>query len=128
MYEVKSEDFKELENAIREYREGADRKITEYLHTKGYTVLSNSIQNLIPVSNRRKKHAKNQKVLQDKFKNSVLSVTIGAKSSFNYLYFPDDGSNTKNHAGNKHFFLEGIEKEELQIINDLLEELSFKEE
>lgn len=128
IYELKSKDIEELETAIKNYRENADRKITNYLHSTGYDILSLSIQNLIPVSNRHKKHARNQKALMDREKKSELEVTVGTVSNYHYLYFPDDGTNTKTHVGNKHFFLDGAVLKEPEIINDLLEELSFKEE
>ena len=39
----------------------------------------------------------------------MLSVTIKTVNAYNYLYFPDDGSNTKKHAGNQQFMASGAE-------------------
>lgn len=41
--------------------------------------------------------------------HGMLSVTIKTVSTYNYLYFPDDGSNTKKLAGNQQFMASGAE-------------------
>lgn len=38
-----------------------------------------------------------------------LAVTVRSRSRFHYLYFPDDGSNTRRHAGGQHFMERGAE-------------------
>jgi len=40
----------------------------------------------------------------------MLAVTIKSKTAYNYLYFPDDGTNTIRHAGNQQFFQRGAEE------------------
>ena len=124
-FELDARSIEILENTIKEYQQGAEEKITDYLHGKGYEILSNSIQNLIPVSKRKKKHARNYKALRDRKKHSILAVIVGTTSRFDYLYFPDDGSNTLHHAGEQHFFERGVEKEEENVVNGILDALKF---
>ena len=82
---------------------------------------------MIPVSDRKKKHAKNSAALMDRQKGSRLAVTVGTRSKFHYLYFPDDGTNTKHHAGKQHFFERGVEAQEENVINGILDALKFKD-
>ena len=126
-YELNADSIDVLERAIKEYQQGAEDKITGYLHDKGYQTLSNSIQSMIPVSDRKKKHAKNSAALMDRQKGSRLAVTVGTRSKFHYLYFPDDGTNTKHHAGKQHFFERGVEAQEENVINGILDALKFKD-
>ena len=49
--------------------------------------------------------------------NETLAVTIRSRPAYNYLYFPDDGSNTLRHAGGQHFFQSGAEESADQIID-----------
>lgn len=127
IFELNADSIEVLEKTIKEYQEGAEEKITNYLHGKGYEILSDSIQTLIPVSDRKKRHARNSAALQDRVKGSNLSVTVGTKSKYHYLYFPDDGSNTIHHVGNQHFFEKGAERKEENVINGILDALKFKE-
>lgn len=136
LYEINSDSVDALYSAMKRYGAGASKKVTEYLHGKGYEVLSSSIQKAIPVSDdlskhgkkQPKGHARNLQALGDRDKGSNLSVIIGTKSRWNYLYFPDDGSNTVHHAGNQQFFKAGVERKETEVINDLLDILSFRME
>lgn len=38
-----------------------------------------------------------------------LAVTVAAEGAYRYLYFPDDGSSSRRHAGNQQFFKRGGE-------------------
>jgi predicted small lipoprotein YifL len=49
--------------------------------------------------------------------NGPLSVTIAARGRYGYLYFPDDGTNTKRHAGNQQFMMRGAENATAQIVD-----------
>ena len=46
-----------------------------------------------------------------------LAVTIKTKPKYDYLYFPDDGSNTRRHVGNQQFMRRGAEKSRDRIID-----------
>lgn len=36
-------------------------------------------------------------------------MTVSTTAKFRYLYFPDDGGNTKRHAGDQHFMFRGAQ-------------------
>ncbi len=120
---------KELEETIKQYQEGAEEKINKYLHGKGYGVLDDSIHNAMPESGRewrgKKKQAKSAKSLQDKNKSEKLAVTIRATTAYGYLYFPNDGGNTKKHNGNQQFFEKGVEAKSEEVVNDMIELLKI---
>ena len=133
-YEIKTESLEKLWKGLNGFSSTAANEINTYLHGAGYTLFSKSIEDLIPVSDRKKKHAKYSNALQDRLKSSRsrgggfenLSVTIGSKTKYDYLYFPDDGSNTVHHAGNQHFFDRGIERKEDEAVDEMLDRITFQ--
>lgn len=53
-----------------------------------------------------------------------LTLIVRTNRKFGYLYFPDDGSNTKRHAGNQQFMMRGMEKSTDAIIERCLAALT----
>lgn len=130
-YNLDYESVKQLEDAIKNYHEHADEKITQYLHGKGYEKFEKAIKNAMPESGRKwkkkKRAAKTAASLQDKNTSENLAVTIRAKTAYGYLYFPDDGSNTIHHRGNQRFLKKGVEIESHEVVNDMIEMLTTLE-
>lgn len=110
---------------VKGYRGNAEKTITDYLHGKGYEQLEGSIRRLMPVSDRNKEHAKDGRSLRDREAGSNLSVTVGTTSKYHYLYFPDDGTKTMRHRGERFFFFQGAKDEEKNIIDGILEKMKF---
>ena len=54
----------------------------------------------------------------------ILTVTIAARGRYHYLYFPDDGSNTRRHVGNQEFMRRGAEAAAGKIIDICLGRLA----
>ena len=112
-------EFERLQNAIKNFPGDAEQIINEVLHGEGSQLIQDSIRNLMPVSGRewkgKKPAAKEAKSLTDMKGN--LFVTVKTTSNYNYLYFPDDGTNTRKHAGNQQFFLKGAEEQQETIID-----------
>ena len=127
-FSIDAEDIDVLYDTIKQYPKNAEEKINKYLHGKGYERMEKSIHNAIPVSDRRKSHARNASPLRDKEVSSNLSVTISTKTKYHYLYFPDDGTNTIHHAGEKYFFYGGVERETENVMNEMLEAIRFEKE
>ena len=46
-----------------------------------------------------------------------LAVTIAARGKYHYLYFPDDGSNTRRHRGGQEFMRRGAEASASHVID-----------
>lgn len=113
-------DLDKLEEAILQSREKAGPVIDSVLHSEGAELIKESIAGLLPSSGRswRGKGAPASAVMPGKFSqdNGNLSVTIAARGKYHYLYFPDDGSNTKRHAGNQQFMMRGAENASDRIV------------
>lgn len=118
IYEMSVEEAEKLANAMKAVPEVAEAAINKVLHGEASVLLQNSIKNLMPRSGRnwsgKRREAKAADSLQEKPDNLKISITT--KTAYNYLYFPDDGSTTKRHAGNQHFFRKGVEINEARIV------------
>lgn len=119
VFELDASALDSLQQAMKEYTGNTEDAVNEILHEQAGPMIQESIRNLIPVSGRtwkgKKKAAKSANSL--KTINSNLAVTITTTSNYQYLYFPNDGTSTKNHVGNKQFFAKGTEKVTDEIIN-----------
>ena len=115
-------DYSEIDSlttAMQQYGEGALREINDVLHGEGGAKIKEAIQLLIPASGRTWKGKKAPASVANSLQqvnNEQLAVTIKSRSAYNYLYFPDDGSNTLHHAGGQHFMQQGAEDTADQII------------
>ncbi len=127
--EVDYGEWEALEEAMKAYEGDVEKKVNGYLHGKGYEAFEKAIRNAMPQSDRKGKtrHAKTSKSIQDKYPSANLTLTIASKKPFGYLYFPNDGSNTKHHYGNQQFFERGVEQKTNQVIEDMVELLQFEE-
>lgn len=115
--------FDRLKQAMSRYSGYAGREIDDVLHNEGGKLINDEIMRLLPASGRtwqgKAPAAKNtQPFIQE---NDSLSVTIKTKSAYNYLYFPDDGTNTRRHVGYKgkprEFMLTGAENQTAKILD-----------
>ena len=127
-YDIMALDVKDLEileASIKAYGEGAEGIINSVLHDFGGKRIKGEIQQLLPVSGRTWRGKKAAAKSVDPFITigSNLSVTISTKSGYGYLYFPDDGSSTRNHVGNQQFMRRGAERATDSIIERCLAEL-----
>lgn len=121
-FTLDASEFDRLQESIQQYEgDHAGRLIDEVLHGEGAELIKQQITPLIPASGRTwaKKGAPASIAMPRKFSqdNGPLSVTIAARGKYHYLYFPDDGSNTRRHAGNQHFFQRGAEESAQRIID-----------
>ena len=118
-------EFNRLEQALKGYEGNAEETINSVLHNEGGLLIQEEIKRLMPVSGRqwkgKKPSAKTAKSLTIETGN--LSVTVRTTKNYHYLYFPDDGTNTINHAGNQQFFLRGGENKQSEIIDLCIERL-----
>lgn len=121
--------FEILQRAMQLYGENAGREIDNVLHNEGGKLIQEEIMRLLPESGRKWKGKKTAAKRTQPFKqhNDSLSVTIASKTAYNYLYFPDDGTNTKHHIGYKgrprEFMYKGAENQTGKIIDRCIERL-----
>lgn len=115
---------------LYEFMDGAEQRVgpmvDSYLRDQGAESIEREISARLPESGRRwrrkKTAAKKAKPFQRKF--SPLAVTISSKTAYHYLYFPDDGSNTKRHHGGQHFMFHGAEKAGSTILEGIQAQLA----
>ncbi len=120
-FELNYDDLDELTEKIDQYGAEAYKTINDVIHGEGARLIRNDIALLIPSSGRSWK-GKGRSAAQAmpgsfKQKDETLSVTIAARGKWRYLYFPDDGSNTKRHQGNQHFMLRGTENASSKVVD-----------
>lgn len=130
LLELDAAEFDRLTEAMQAYEGDTENRINKVLHDEAGKLISDGIQRLLPVSGRKpwggtkpkKRAARNtQPFTQD---NGNLSVTVRTKYNYHYLYFPDDGSNTKRHVGNLHFMNRGAESKEREIVDRCIASLT----
>lgn len=111
--------------AIMNYGEGAESAINRTLEEFAAPLVEENITRILPVSGRvwkgKKRAAKFAKPFVRQMVN--LGFIIRTKSAYNYLYFPDDGSSTRKHVGNKQFMIKGTEMSVNSIIDRCIADL-----
>lgn len=110
MYKIEGEELGYLQEAMAAYKGDVEKEVNAVLHNEGGQLIKNAVQRLIPVSdvkpwNGKPKHARDAQSL--KIVPYNLAVKVTTKGSYGYLYFPDDGTNTRRHVGNQQFFKKG---------------------
>lgn len=106
MFKIEFAEVEKLQQAMQEYVGNTEEAINDVLHNYAGDRVQVDILRLMPVSNKtRGTHAKHSKSLRNVFGN--LSVTVTTSGKYSYLYFPDDGTNTRRHVGNQQFFARG---------------------
>ena len=127
-FKLDATELDQLVQAMTEYEGKAGPVIDEVFHGPGAELIKENIAMLLPSSGRdwRGKGAAASAAMPARFSqdNDSLGVTIAARGKYGYLYFPDDGSNTKNHAGNQQFMMRGAENASTQIIDLCLGKLT----
>lgn len=117
-----------LQEAMKAYQGEVEPTINEVLHNQGGELISESVRRLIPVSGKhwrgKAPAAKSGKSLQNV--NENLAVTVKNSKRYGYLYFPNDGSNTRRHVGNQQFFEKGGEAVRDEIIERCITALTNK--
>lgn len=120
-FTLDASEFEQLQDAMSQYEGAAGPIIDEVLHGQGADLIKSKITMLLPSSGRnwKGKGAAASAAMPARFSqdNDSLSVTIAARGKYHYLYFPDDGSNTKKHAGNQQFMMHGAEDASSEIID-----------
>lgn len=127
-FTLNADEFDRVQEAIKKFPGNAEKAINEVLHGQGAELIEARIRKYMPVSDKKKgSHAVDAKSLTPVGSN--LAVTIKSTNKYHYLYFPDDGTNTRRHVGNQQFFLRGAEDESGAIVDILTEKLtqSFEE-
>lgn len=129
-YKLDGRELDAVQNMMEHYGETAERTINDVLHHEGAEEIQENIYRILPVSGRkwRKKHRAAVVARPLRHYDEMLAVTVVARGTYHYLYFPDDGSNTHRHVGNQQFMRRGAEASVGKIIDICVGKLteSFK--
>ncbi len=121
-FSLNDDDVNKLIQAIQAYEDNAEDAIGDYLENKVPKIVKPSIQNLIPVSDRKKKHARSSAPFTEDMEGK-LSVYIHTKKQWHYLYFPDEGEGTSKGQAPHDFMVEGVEQKYDTLVNGILDSL-----
>jgi len=112
-----------LLEAMEAFQGNTEEAINDVFHNFASDRAQEEITRLMPVSRKRRgTHAKFSKSLRNV--NGNLSVTVTTAGKYGYLYFPDDGTNTRRHVGNQRFFERGGEAVKGEIIERCITKLT----
>lgn len=117
---------------MKQYPGYAGREVNDVLHNEGGKLINEEIMRLLPASGRTWKGKKPAAKSTQPFRqfDGQLSVTIATKTAYNYLYFPDDGTDTQRHVGYqgkpRNFMMEGAENKRNAIIDRCIDRLIRK--
>jgi hypothetical protein len=118
-FEMDAKEVERLFNTVKNFPGNAEKSINEVFHNDAPPIVSEEIKRLMPVSGKTWKGkapaAKSAKSLTDETGN--LSFAVKTTGKYHYLYFPDDGTNTKRHVGNQQFFQRGGENKQTEIVD-----------
>lgn len=109
---IESDEIDALQDVLDQYGDKATKVINAVLHSSAIPIIENNIISLLPSSGRKWKGKKAAASSTNPFRNDIselLTVIVRSKSQYNYLYFPDDGSNTDHHRGDQHFMQRGAD-------------------
>ena len=119
-FEFDAGSIDDLYEKMVSYGTGSGQIIDKVLRSEGAEEIKKQIARLLPSSGRhwKGKAPAARSAMPGRFDqdNGELSVTIAARGKYHYLYFPDDGSNTRKHAGNKQFMLHGAESAAPKVV------------
>lgn len=117
--DINIHEVERLEKAIRNFPGNAEETINAVLHNEGGALIQEAIQPLIPQSGKRWKGKKPPARTGNSLRstNENLAVWVRSTKSYQYLYFPDDGSSTRRHVGNQQFFLRGAESVRSEVVD-----------
>jgi hypothetical protein len=130
-FEVDMGDASDLVEMITNYQGDAEKAINRVLLNAGAEQIKKDINIYMPRSDRKltKSHTRHAKDMsknlrQEAVTGQQLAVRIRSMPKTQYLYFPDDGSNTKRHAGQQHFMYKGAVKARERVIELCMGELA----
>lgn len=126
MLKINIEQTDELLKAMKEYQGDVETSINDILHNQAGGLIQDSIRRLMPVSGKlwlgKARAAKSANSLRNV--NENLAVTVTTQKKYQYLYFPDDGTNTRRHVGNQRFFERGGDAVKDEIIERCIGKLT----
>lgn len=126
-FEIDYSELEQLQEKFKQIPDLVESVINDYLHNEGVDIAKNAIQELMPLSDRKKRpkqHAKNAKSLRHT--NINLGFEIRPMPRFNYLVFPDRGLGTSYKSKPQEFMRHGLDKGTNKLLDQLNERIDEK--
>ena len=117
-YTLDQNDFNELLTLTQKNGVKVEKIINDYLHNEAPKKIKSSMTGLVPVSDRKKKHAKFFDPFQRQ-QNFNLAVKIITAKEFNYLVFPDEALGTSVRNAPQNFTGRGLEAVTGELLDDM---------
>lgn len=117
-FSVDSAQFEVYQRNIERLPNVAEKVINEGLKKKVSPIMVNSILGLIPISDRKKLHAKLSKSIQGTLKEN-LTLTLKPKPKFAYLVFPDLGVGQSKGNEPERFMEHGVDRDTNKSVEEL---------
>lgn len=120
-FELDISRFDEGISVIDKAGKNLSQAINESMSEFASDEIEKNIINILPVGSKDWRGKLPHAASVNPFRHDLikLGTIVRTKTEYNYLYFPDDGSNTVKHAGNKRFMLKGAEDSADKIISDI---------
>lgn len=120
-------DMERIKKSILNCGESSERVINNYLHDVAGEKITKSITRFIPVSKRDKTHAKHSNWSEQANYNLAVNISNSLKGkrgkSFYYLYYVVTGTGTNKKKGPNDFMKKGLDQEQNNIVNGIINEL-----
>lgn len=128
MLKINVSDADKLLEAMKGFQGNVEETINDILHNEADGLIQDAIRRLIPRSGAKWKGKKNAAADGASLRGvpSNLAITVTTTKNYQYLYFPDDGTNTRRHVGNQRFFERGGEAVEGEIVERCIGKLTNK--
>ncbi|AVP48409.1 hypothetical protein [Bacillus cereus] len=117
-FSIDASKFESLQRNIERLPNVAEKIINEDLKSRIAPVMKKSVLGLMPISNRKKAHAKLYQSINDDNKEN-LTLTLKPKSKYRYLVFPDLGLGTSKKKAAQKFMKHGVDKKVDYSIEEL---------
>lgn len=126
MFKIELSDTDRLLDTLKNFGGDAEETINDVLHNEAGDLAQEQIRRLMPVSGKRWKGKKPAAKSSASMRNvhGNLSETVTTAKAYQYLYFPNDGTNTRRHVGNQQFFEKGGELVQGEIIDRCINKMT----
>lgn len=123
IFSMDASDIEKIQQKIIDFGEGAEEVLNNYLMNEANAMFNSAIVNLIPVSDRNKKHAKYSDPIKGE-QDRTLELYMHSKKAYNYLYFPQTATGVRFLGKAPNDFMgKGVEAEMDNVVNGMLDVL-----
>ena len=117
-FTLEQKQFNEIMQRVAGIGADVETALNDYLHSTAPDIIKPAIVGLVPVSDRNKKHARNNAPF-GRQENYNLAVKVITSKEFNYLVFPDEARGTSKVNAPQDFTGRGLEATIPDLINDM---------